>query len=150
MNLMAANPPRPLRDRSARSARAAWARSGAPATRASVARWRSRCCPTAFAADPERLARFEREAQLLASLNHPQHRRVYGLEEVGRPAARWCMELVEGEDLAERLARGPMPLAEALAIARQIAEALEPAHEHGIVHRDLKPGEHQGHARGRR
>ena len=99
--------------------------------------------PTELACDPERLVRFEREAKLLASLNHPHVAHVYGFENVtladGSPACLLAMELVPGEDLAERLKRGPVPLDEALAIARQIAEALEAAHEKGIVHRDLKP-----------
>ena len=99
--------------------------------------------PKAFAADPERLARFEREARLLASLNHPNIAQVYGFESATLPDGSavhfLAMELVEGEDLAERLKRGAVPVDEALAIARQIAEALEEAHEHGIVHRDLKP-----------
>src|SRR5262245_11601047 len=90
--------------------------------------------PDAFAADPDRLARFEREAQLLASLNHPHIGAIYGLEE-----RALILELVEGETLADRIARGPIPLDEAIPIARQVAEALEGAHEHGIVHRDLKP-----------
>ena len=94
--------------------------------------------PEALADDPERLARFEREAQVLASLNHPNIATIYGLEDIDGQHVL-VMELVEGEDLAERLARGPIPLDEALPIARQIAEALEAAHEHGIVHRDLKP-----------
>ena len=99
--------------------------------------------PEAFAADPERLARFEREAKLLASLNHPNIAHLYGFESA-TPRRRatvhfLAMELVEGEDLAERLKRGPIPVDEALAIAKQIAEALEEAHEKGIVHRDLKP-----------
>jgi Tol biopolymer transport system component len=94
--------------------------------------------PAAFTADPERLARFEREAQLLAQLHHPNIASVFGLEESGGIRAL-VMELVEGEDLSTRLARGAVPLAEALPIARQIAEALEAAHEKGIVHRDLKP-----------
>jgi serine/threonine protein kinase len=95
--------------------------------------------PEAFAADADRLARFEREAQLLAQLQHPNIASIYGLEESNGIRAL-VMELVEGEDLAERLKRGPLPLDEALAVARQIAEALEAAHEKGIVHRDLKPG----------
>ncbi len=99
--------------------------------------------PAAFAADPERLARFEREAKLLASLNHPNIAHVYGLESARleeRAKVRFlAMELVEGEDLGDRLKRGAIPVQEALAIARQIAEALEEAHEKGIVHRDLKP-----------
>jgi Tol biopolymer transport system component len=90
--------------------------------------------PDAFAADPDRLARFTREAQVLASLNHPNIGAIYGVEE-----GALILELVEGPTLAERIACGPMPLEEALAIARQIAEALEYAHEKGIVHRDLKP-----------
>src|SRR5512134_3024492 len=99
--------------------------------------------PEAFAADPERLARFEREAKLLASLNHSGIAHVYGFEHAsladGSAVHFLAMELVPGEDLAERLKRGPIPVDEALAFARQIAEALEEAHEHGIVHRDLKP-----------
>jgi hypothetical protein len=94
--------------------------------------------PEAFAADAERLARFEREAQLLAQLQHPNIASIYGLEESGGVRAL-VMELVPGEDLAERLKRGPVPVEEALGIAGQIAEALEEAHEKGIVHRDLKP-----------
>ncbi len=94
--------------------------------------------PEAFAADADRLARFEREAQVLAQLQHPNIASIYGLEESSGVRAL-VMELVEGEDLAERLKRGPLPLDEALAVARQIAEALEAAHEKGIVHRDLKP-----------
>jgi len=90
--------------------------------------------PDTFAADPDRLARFEREAQLLASLNHPHIGAIYGLEE-----RALVLELVEGETLADRIARGPIPVDEATLIARQIAEALEAAHEHGIIHRDLKP-----------
>jgi hypothetical protein len=94
--------------------------------------------PEDFARDPERLARFEREAQLLAQLQHPNIASIYGLEESGGVRAL-VMELVEGEDLAERLKREPLAVDEALSIARQIAEALEEAHEKGIVHRDLKP-----------
>ena len=94
--------------------------------------------PDAFAADPERLARFEREAQTLAALSHPHIASIYGLEETGGTRAL-VMELVDGEDLSALLARGALPLGEALAIARQIADALEAAHEQGIVHRDLKP-----------
>jgi serine/threonine-protein kinase len=94
--------------------------------------------PSAFAADPERLARLEREARLLASLNHPNIAHVYGLEESNDLRAV-VMELVEGETLADRLKHGAIPLKETLAIARQICEALEAAHEHGIIHRDLKP-----------
>ena len=94
--------------------------------------------PEAFANDPERLARFEREATTLASLNHPHIAQIHGFEESG-PIRALVMELVEGEDLAQRIARGAVPLDEALPIAQQIAEALEAAHEVGIVHRDLKP-----------
>jgi hypothetical protein len=92
----------------------------------------------AFSADPERLARFRREAQVLASLNHPNIAHVYGFEQAdGVPAL--VMELVEGPTLADRIAQGPIPVDEALPIAKQIAEALEAAHEQGIIHRDLKP-----------
>jgi serine/threonine-protein kinase len=94
--------------------------------------------PDAFASDPERLARFTREAQTLASLNHPNIAHIYGLEESNNVRAL-VMELVGGEDLSQRIARGAIPLAEALPIAKQIAEALEAAHEQGIIHRDLKP-----------
>jgi Tol biopolymer transport system component len=95
--------------------------------------------PEAFAADPERLARFEREARLLASLSHPNIAGIHGLEEVGGHR-HLILELVEGETLAERLARGPLPVDETLDVARQVAAALDAAHEAGIVHRDLKPG----------
>ena len=93
--------------------------------------------PDAFANDPDRLARFAREAQALAALNHPNVAAIYGLEESGgRPAL--VLELVEGPTLAARIADGPLPLRDALSIARQIAEALNAAHEKGIIHRDLK------------
>jgi Tol biopolymer transport system component/aminoglycoside phosphotransferase (APT) family kinase protein len=99
--------------------------------------------PKAVASDPERLARFEREARVLAAINHTSIAHVYGFEaarlEDGTAVHLIVMELVEGEDLAERLRRGSIPVDEALAIAKQIAEALEEAHEKGIVHRDLKP-----------
>src|SRR3954466_2604559 len=88
--------------------------------------------------NPERLARFQREAHVLASLNHPNIAHIHGLEESSGVRAL-VMELVEGDDLAQRIARGPILLDEALPIARQIAEALEAAHEQGIIHRDLKP-----------
>jgi serine/threonine protein kinase len=94
--------------------------------------------PELFAADPDRLARFEREAKSLAALNHPNIAHIHGIEESGGIRAL-VMELVEGETLAERIARGPIPMDDALPIARQIAEALETAHDSGIVHRDLKP-----------
>jgi Tol biopolymer transport system component len=95
--------------------------------------------PPAIAADPHRVARFQREAQVLASLNHPHIAQIYGLEDSPSGTAL-VMELVEGLTLAARLERGPVPLEEALNIGRQIAEALEAAHDKGIVHRDLKPG----------
>jgi eukaryotic-like serine/threonine-protein kinase len=94
--------------------------------------------PAEFASDPERMVRFKREAQLLASLNHPNIAAIYGLEESGGVSAL-VMELVEGSTLAERISKGSIPLDEMLTIARQIAEALEAAHEKGIIHRDLKP-----------
>ena len=94
--------------------------------------------PEAFAADAERVARFQREAKVLASLNHPHIAAIYGLENADGITAL-VMELVEGEDLSQRLARGGIPLDEALPIAKQIAEALEAAHQQGIIHRDLKP-----------
>ncbi|HEX7794525.1 MAG TPA: protein kinase [Vicinamibacterales bacterium] len=94
--------------------------------------------PPAFANDSDRLARFQREAQVLASLNHPNIAHIHGLEESGGLRAL-VMELVEGEELAQRLTRGAIPLDEALPIAKQIAEAFEAAHEQGIIHRDLKP-----------
>ena len=94
--------------------------------------------PRLFTGDPERLARFEREARVLASLNHPHIGAIYGLEDADGIRAL-VLELVEGETLAERIARGALPLRDALAIARQIADALETAHEQGVVHRDLKP-----------
>jgi Tol biopolymer transport system component/tRNA A-37 threonylcarbamoyl transferase component Bud32 len=101
--------------------------------------------PAAFTEDAERVARFRREAQVLATLNHPNIAAIYGLEESPSPGAghvtihALVMELVEGEDLAARLKRGAMPVADVIAIARQIALGLEEAHEKGIVHRDLKP-----------
>jgi len=94
--------------------------------------------PAGFSADPERLARFEREARVLASLNHPAIAAIYGIEESG--GTRFLvLELVEGETLAERVAASPVPVEETLALGRQIAEALGAAHDKGIVHRDLKP-----------
>ena len=94
--------------------------------------------PDAFAADPDRLARFTREAQILASLNHPNIAAIHGIEEAEGTRAL-VLELVEGPTLADRIAKGPIPLDEALPIAKQIAEALEAAHEAGVIHRDLKP-----------
>ena len=94
--------------------------------------------PAEYANDPEHMARFEREAKLLASLNHPHIATLHGLEESGSVRAL-VMELVEGPTLADRIAQGPLPLEEVLAIGRQVADALEFAHERGIIHRDLKP-----------
>ena len=94
--------------------------------------------PEAVATDPERLARFRREAEVLASLNHPNIAAIYGLERTGGTTAL-VMELVEGPTLADRIVNAPVPVDEALSIATQIAEALDAAHEQGIVHRDLKP-----------
>jgi serine/threonine protein kinase len=94
--------------------------------------------PESFARDPERLARFHREAKTLAALNHPHICGIYGVEGANGVSAL-VLELVEGPTLAERIAQGAIPTDEALSIARQIAEALEAAHEQGIVHRDLKP-----------
>ena len=105
--------------------------------------------PDGFATDPERLARFHREAELLASLNHPNIAAIYGLEEsrsggsldppIDSPVTALVLELIEGETLADRLARGPIRFNEAMAIARQLVEALDAAHGKGVIHRDLKP-----------
>ena len=94
--------------------------------------------PQAFTEDPDRLARFEREAKVLASLNHPNIGHIYGLEEAEGQRAL-VLELIEGPTLADRIKQGPIPVDEALPIAKQIAEALEAAHEQGVIHRDLKP-----------
>jgi serine/threonine protein kinase len=95
--------------------------------------------PEAFAHDAERLSRFQREAKMLAALNHPNIATIYGLEQSG-VTSYLVMELVSGETLADRIRRdGAVPIEEALGIARQIAEALEAAHEKNIIHRDLKP-----------
>jgi len=94
--------------------------------------------PASFTNDPERIARFRREAQVLASLNHPHIAQIYGLEE-GTGTQFLVLELVDGESLDKRIARGAIPVEEAFAISRQIVEALEAAHEKGIIHRDLKP-----------
>ena len=111
------------------SARAAWARCTAPATAKLNRDVAIKVLPAALANDAQYMARFEREAQVLAALNHPNIATVYGIEQ-----GALVMELVEGADL-----KGPLPLDEALAIARQIAAGLEAAHEKGIIHRDLKP-----------
>src|SRR4029450_11669331 len=101
--------------------------------------------PPIFLSDSERLARFEREARLLASLNHPNIAAIYAVEPIdssvgsGQTDRALVLELVEGATLAERIERGPLPPREALTMATQIAAALEAAHEKGIVHRDLKP-----------
>src|ERR1700693_4860943 len=94
--------------------------------------------PEAFARDSQRMARFEREAKVLASLNHPNIAAIYGLEESG-PIRALVMELVEGPTLAERIRGGAIPVDEALPIARQVADAVEYAHEKNVIHRDLKP-----------
>ena len=94
--------------------------------------------PEAFTSDPDRLARFEREAKVLASLNHPNIGSIYGLEEAAGVRAL-VLELIDGPTLADRIKQGPIPIDEALPIAKQIAEALEAAHEQGVIHRDLKP-----------
>jgi eukaryotic-like serine/threonine-protein kinase len=94
--------------------------------------------PATFTYDPERLARFRREAQVLAALNHPHIGAIYGLDDT-EGQHFLVLELVDGESLDRRIARGSIPVDEALAIAKQIAEALEAAHERGIIHRDLKP-----------
>ena len=94
--------------------------------------------PEAFTKDPERLARFEREAKVLASLNHPHIAGIHGLEEV-EGQKFLILELVEGESLADRISKGRIPAEEALELARQMAQGLEAAHEQGIVHRDFKP-----------
>jgi serine/threonine-protein kinase len=94
--------------------------------------------PEEFARDTDRVARFQREAKLLASLNHPNIAAIYGLE-ASEGTNFLVMELVEGQTLAERLKSGPIPVEESLKLALQIAEALEAAHEKGVIHRDLKP-----------
>src|SRR5713101_4037785 len=94
--------------------------------------------PETFVKDPERLARFEREAQVLAAFNHPNIAAIYGFEESNGVRAL-VMELVEGPTLAERIAPRPIAMEEALRVAREVAEALEAAHEKGVIHRDLKP-----------
>ena len=127
------------------SARAAWARCTARATRSSQRDVAVKFLPRAFTSDPERLARFEGEARMLAALNHPNIGAIYGFEEAD--GLRFLvLELVDGQTLADKLAdvsrqragRG-LPIRDALSIARQIAVALDVAHEKGIIHRDLKP-----------
>jgi serine/threonine-protein kinase len=94
--------------------------------------------PEEFAKDADRVARFQREAKLLASLNHPNIAAIHGLEESGGTSFL-VLELVEGETLSDQLKRGPIPVEESLKLALQIAEALEAAHEKGVIHRDLNP-----------
>src|SRR5947209_14123516 len=94
--------------------------------------------PAAFASDPDRMARFEREARVLASLDHPNIAAIYGLEESDGVRAL-VLALINGPTLAESIAQGPIPLEEAIHVARQIADAVEYAHERGVIHRDLKP-----------
>ena len=115
-----------------------WVRSIAPPTRKLKRQVAVKILRPSLAADPDRLARLQREAEVLASLNHPPIAAIYGLEDADGVKAL-VLELVKGEDLAQRIARGRIPLDEALPIATQIAEALEGAHEQGIIHRDLKP-----------
>ena len=122
----------------ARWAPAAWARCIALAIPGSNRLVAIKSLPAAFAQDPERVARFKREAQLLAALNHPHIAGIHGLEEANG-SQFLVLEFVDGETLADRLAKGPIPLAEALRIAREVVDALEAAHEKGIIHRDLKP-----------
>jgi eukaryotic-like serine/threonine-protein kinase len=122
-----------------RSARAAWARCTARCNTKLRREVAIKILPPKFAADPSRLARFEREAHLLAALNHPNVAAIYGLEHID--GIRFLvLELVEGPTLADRLKTAPVEIGEALRIAGGIAEALEAAHEKGVVHRDLKPG----------
>ena len=117
---------------------AGWARSIARATRRFIATSRSRCCPISSRATPTGSHGSRAKHRRLASLNHPNIAHIHGLEESSGVRAL-VMELVEGEDLSQRIARGPIPIDDALPIAKQIAEALEAAHEQGIIHRDLKP-----------
>ena len=115
-----------------------WEKSGRPGTQKLDRDVALRVLPEAFTSDPDRLTRFEREAKVLASLNHPNIGNIYGLEEADGVRAL-VLELVEGPTLEDRITQGPIPVDEALPIARQIAEALEAAHEAGVIHRDLKP-----------
>jgi serine/threonine-protein kinase len=100
--------------------------------------------PEEFSRDADRVSRFQREAEVLASLNHPNIANIYDVEE--HDGSRYLvLELVEGETLADGIALGPIPVEEAVAIAKQICEALEAAREKGVIHRDLKPSQHQDH-----
>jgi eukaryotic-like serine/threonine-protein kinase len=121
-----------------RSVPAVWDRSIGPETRGWGRDVALKTLPESFTHAPERLARFRREAQMLASLNHPHIGAIYGLEEVAGQQVL-VLEFVDGETLADRIARGPIPFEDAVVLATQIAEALEAAHEKGIIHRDLKP-----------
>ena len=94
--------------------------------------------PAAFSGNPERMARFQREAEVLASLDHPSIGHIYGIVEADGTRAL-VLALIEGPTLEDRIAAGPISIEEAVAIAKQVAEALEYAHEHGVIHRDLKP-----------
>ena len=113
------------------------------ATPDSIAMLRSKCSLGTVTSDPERIVRFEREAKTLAALNHPHIAHVYGFEDTssdaGEPARALIMELVQGEDLGQRIARGAMPISDAISVARQIVDGVMAAHEKGIIHRDLKP-----------
>ena len=120
------------------SARVAWGRSIRRLIPSSSGRWRSRSCRKHSLLTPSDWRGFNVKAEVLASLNHPGIAAIYGLEE-GEGTRALVLELVEGPTLADRISKGPIPLDEALPIAKQIAEALEAAHEKGIIHRDLKP-----------
>src|SRR5690242_7460835 len=96
--------------------------------------------PDSVSGDPARLSRFRREAKLLASINHPGIATIHGLQKPRRGPPFLVLELVEGESLGERLRRGALPIEEALRVCREIARALEAAHDHGVIHRDVKPG----------
>ena len=126
------------------SAPAAWAKCIERATRGWAATSRIKILPDLFAADADRVARFQREAQVLASLNHPHIAQIYGVEEVG-PQRALVLELVDGPTLADRIAQGPIAIDEALPIARQIAEALEAAHEQRHRASRSEARQHQAH-----
>ena len=125
---------------------AAWARSTAPAIRGSQRDVAIKILPKSFALDEERLRRFEREARILASLDHRHIAGIYGVEDVEGSKAL-VLEFVEGLTLAERIERGPLDLHETLTIARQIADAVESAHEQGIIHQGPQAGQYQGSER---